>query len=63
MREAFMATTKDPAFLAEAAKTKVEVNPVDGKEVEALVKELYSALPKDVKRAKAALGTKPPKKS
>jgi hypothetical protein len=63
MRAAFIATTKDPAFMAEAAKTKIEVNPVDGKEVEALVKELYSASPKDVKRAKAALGTKPPKKS
>ena len=63
MRAAFMATTKDPAFLAEAAKAKVEINPVSGEEVEKLVKELYTASPDDVKRAKAALGTKPEKKS
>lgn len=62
MRAAFMATTKDPAFLAEAAKAKIEINPVDGQEVETLVKQLYKASPADVKRARAALGTKPPKK-
>lgn len=63
MRAAFMATTKDPAFLAEAKRSKIEVNPASGEEVEKLVKKLYTASPEDVKRAKAALGTKPEKKS
>jgi tripartite-type tricarboxylate transporter receptor subunit TctC len=47
LREAFMATLKDPAFLAEADKLKLEVNPVSGEDVTRLVAELY-ATPKDI---------------
>ncbi len=47
LREAFMATLKDPAFLAEADKLKLEVNPVSGDDVTRLVAELY-ATPKDI---------------
>jgi tripartite-type tricarboxylate transporter receptor subunit TctC len=47
LRSAFMATLKDPAFLAEADKLKLEVNPVSGEDVDRLISELY-ATPKDI---------------
>jgi tripartite-type tricarboxylate transporter receptor subunit TctC len=49
---AFLATLKDPAFLADAKKTMIDIDPVSGPEAEAVVASLY-ALPKDVV-AKAA---------
>ena len=55
LRKALMDTTADKDFLADAAKAKLEINPVDGARVEALVKEIY-ATPADVaKQAAAAL--------
>ena len=47
LRDAFIATLKDPAFLEEADKLKLDVNPVSGIEIDKLVRELY-ATPKDV---------------
>jgi tripartite-type tricarboxylate transporter receptor subunit TctC len=44
---AFDATMKDPEFLAEATKIKLEVNPVSGNVIDKLLAELY-ATPKDV---------------
>jgi tripartite-type tricarboxylate transporter receptor subunit TctC len=41
LRAAFAATMKDPEFLADAEKAQLEITPVSGEEVEALVKELY----------------------
>ena len=41
LRKAFMDTMKDNEFLADAEKSQLEINPVDGAEVEKLVKELY----------------------
>lgn len=41
LRAAFDATMRDPEFLAEAAKAKMEVDPVSGEKVEALLVELY----------------------
>jgi tripartite-type tricarboxylate transporter receptor subunit TctC len=41
LRKAFMDTMKDPDFLADAAKTQLEINPVAGDAVERLVKEVY----------------------
>ncbi|HXJ02244.1 MAG TPA: hypothetical protein VNH44_13560 [Micropepsaceae bacterium] len=49
---AFADTLKDPAFLADAKKTMIDINPVSASEAEAVVASLY-ALPKDVV-AKAA---------
>ena len=51
---AFDATMKDPEFLAEAKKLKIDVNPVTGPALDKLLAELY-ATPKDVvaKAAKA----------
>jgi tripartite-type tricarboxylate transporter receptor subunit TctC len=47
LRKAFDMTMKDPAFLAEAQRMSLEVRPLDGTGVDALVKEIY-ATPKDV---------------
>jgi hypothetical protein len=47
LRDAFDATTTDPAFLADMARQKLEVRPVSGVELEKLVQELYS-YPSDV---------------
>ena len=52
LRAAFDATLRDPAFLAEAKKTMIDIDPVNAAEAEAVVNSLYS-LPKDV-IAKAA---------
>jgi tripartite-type tricarboxylate transporter receptor subunit TctC len=41
LRRAFMATMKDPEFLADAEKSQLEINPVSGEEVERLVKDIY----------------------
>lgn len=47
LRRAFDATMKDPAFIEEALKAKLEINPMSGEDVQALIAELY-ATPKDV---------------
>ena len=47
LRDAFDAMTKDPAFLDEALRLRMDVQPATGLEIEALVKDIY-ALPKAV---------------
>jgi len=42
LRKAFMETLKDPEFLAEADKTKLEILPVTPERVDALVREIYA---------------------
>jgi tripartite-type tricarboxylate transporter receptor subunit TctC len=41
LRKAFAETMTDPEFRADADKASLEINPVDGEEVEKLVKDLY----------------------
>ena len=47
LRQAFDQTMLDPAFLADAKRLKLDVNPFSGKEIDALLAELY-ATPKAV---------------
>jgi len=47
LRAAFDATMKDPAFLADAKKVALDVRPVSGADLDALIASLY-ATPKDV---------------
>jgi tripartite-type tricarboxylate transporter receptor subunit TctC len=54
LRDAFMATMADKDFLAEADKTQLEINPVSGADVEALVKDVYATPADIVAEAKAA---------
>jgi tripartite-type tricarboxylate transporter receptor subunit TctC len=52
LQQAFLDTMKDPKFLAEAGKQKLEINPVPGAEIEQLLKDTY-AMPKTVVAAAA----------
>jgi len=47
LRKAFDETLRDAAFLEEANKLKLEVNPVPGTEIDTLIAELYRT-PKDI---------------
>ncbi len=42
VRQAFAATLRDPAFLAEAEKAKLEIEPVPGDELERVVQRLFT---------------------
>lgn len=55
LRTAFMATMQDKDFLADAEKVQMEINPVPGDKVQALVKEIYSAPPEIAKKATSFL--------
>ena len=41
LRTAFDETMKDPELLADAQKMRLEVNPVSGKDVQAMIEKLY----------------------
>jgi tripartite-type tricarboxylate transporter receptor subunit TctC len=51
LRAAFMATLQDKEFLAEAEKAQLEITPVSGERVQALVDEVYATPPAIVKKA------------
>ena len=53
MRAAFDATMKDKDFLAHAKKEKVEITPVDGATINALLDRAYSAPPEVIKKLQA----------
>jgi tripartite-type tricarboxylate transporter receptor subunit TctC len=42
LRKAFAATLRDSAFLAEAKKSKLDIEPVTGEEIDGYVKRIYS---------------------
>ena len=48
LRRAFDATMRDPAFIAEAAAMKVDVDPMTGEAVQALVEQVHRTTPADV---------------
>jgi len=52
LRKAFMDTMKDAAFLAEAEKMRLEINPVAGDAVQAIVQDVYQT-PKSIAAAVA----------
>jgi tripartite-type tricarboxylate transporter receptor subunit TctC len=55
LRDAFDATLKDKAFLAEMAKLQIAVDPMGADEVGAIVAETINAAPDVVAKAKAAM--------
>jgi tripartite-type tricarboxylate transporter receptor subunit TctC len=55
LRKAFMETMVDKDFLADANKSKLEIAPVTGDKVEALVKEIYETPPAVAQKAGALL--------
>ncbi len=58
LRSAFDATVKDPAFLAEAATAKIDIDPLSGQEVQTLVAEVAQTPPDVVTRVRKALESK-----
>lgn len=54
LRKAFMDTMKDADFLAEAQKIKLEIKPVSGEKVQALVAEVYRTPAELVQKAREA---------
>lgn len=56
LQDAFMATMKDPEFLAEAERLDLEITPVSGPAVRDLVMEAYDSPPAVVERIKEILG-------
>jgi hypothetical protein len=50
-----MATMRDKAFLAEAAKIQLEITPVTGEAVQKLVAEIYATPPEIVRQAAQAV--------
>jgi tripartite-type tricarboxylate transporter receptor subunit TctC len=55
LRRAFDATMKDPAYLAEAEKLKIEVEPLTGEQVAALVEQVSRTPAEAVVRVRAAM--------
>ena len=55
LRKAFMATMKDPEFLADAKKAKLDINPLDGRSSSRPFKDIFKLDPKLVPRAKEIL--------
>jgi tripartite-type tricarboxylate transporter receptor subunit TctC len=55
LRQAFILALEDPELLADAAKAKVEIRPVSGEEVQALIERMYSAPAPTVAKAKEIL--------
>jgi len=55
MRKAFMDTIKDPEFLADTQKAKLDLDPIDGAEIEKQVKELFKLDPALVGKMKEIL--------
>ena len=53
MRRAFEATLKDPAFMADAKRLQMEIDPLKGAEIEQFLKTAYSAPAPIVARAAA----------
>jgi tripartite-type tricarboxylate transporter receptor subunit TctC len=55
LRRAFMAVMKDPEFLADAKKAKLDINPLDGEELERNVRDIFKLDPKLIPKAKEIL--------
>lgn len=58
LRNAFMQTLKDPDFLAEATKVQLDVNPLTGEEVKAVVDDLFKLDPSLVAKLSSILTVK-----
>jgi hypothetical protein len=53
LRKAFDATMKDPEFISDAAKNQMEIDPLTGVEIEALLQKAYASPPEVIAQAVA----------
>jgi tripartite-type tricarboxylate transporter receptor subunit TctC len=58
MRRAFAATMRDPEFLKEAEKSKLDVDPISGEDVEKTVKRIFQLSPSMLAKLKEILTSK-----
>lgn len=58
LRRAFMETMQDPAFLADAAKASISIDPLDGEAVQALVAKVTATPPDVVDHVRDILASK-----
>jgi tripartite-type tricarboxylate transporter receptor subunit TctC len=55
LRQAIDATLRDPDYVADAKKQTLDVDPINGADVTALIRKIYATPPGVVERAKTAL--------
>jgi tripartite-type tricarboxylate transporter receptor subunit TctC len=55
LRKAFMETLKDPELIAEAKKSRLDLDPADGAELEQNVKEIFKLEPAQINKLKEIL--------
>ncbi|MBM3607449.1 MAG: hypothetical protein FJX29_03205 [Alphaproteobacteria bacterium] len=55
LRKAFMDTFRDKEFLADATKSRLDIGPSSGEDVQKLVAKLFAASPETVARARALI--------
>jgi tripartite-type tricarboxylate transporter receptor subunit TctC len=60
LRAALAAMVKDPALLDDAKKIGLDIGPMGGEELQALVARLYALPPRIIERAKQSLIYRPP---
>jgi tripartite-type tricarboxylate transporter receptor subunit TctC len=53
LRDAFAATVRDPAFLAQAEKQQMELSPISGEDIQALLVRLYATPQPIIDRTKS----------
>src|ERR1043166_1972197 len=58
IRRAFDAAMKDPEFLAEADKLKIEIDPLSGEQVAGLIEQIYRTPAATVQRVRDAMAPK-----
>jgi tripartite-type tricarboxylate transporter receptor subunit TctC len=57
LRDAFLKTLNDPEAVAEAKKSRMDVDPTSGEELETLTKEIFDSPPEVFERVKKILGS------
>jgi tripartite-type tricarboxylate transporter receptor subunit TctC len=55
LRKAFLDTMRDPAFLADAKKAQIEIDPIDGPETAKIFSDVYNLQPATVAKLKELL--------
>lgn len=58
LRNAMLATLKDPELLADAKKSRLEFDPLSGNQAQALIEKFYGTPPALIDKAKALIGRK-----
>jgi tripartite-type tricarboxylate transporter receptor subunit TctC len=54
LRDAFSATFKDPQYIADADKMRIDIEPLDGEKVQALITRLYASSNDIIEKARRA---------